>query len=79
MSDGENVIRVVFNADARSLDEREVGIMDALDKCVMGFIGDPPDTEFQLGYLWCAVQMLKDFGGDDYMEFAAQCSSRLPK
>jgi len=79
MSDGGNVIRVVFNADARSLDEREVSIMDALDTCVMSFMGDPPDTEFQLGYLWCAVEMLKDFGGADYTEFAAQCSSSLPK
>ena len=39
----------------------------------MTFVGDPPDTDFQLGYLAALVDTLTDLGGTDYGEFLILC------
>lgn len=45
----------------------------AIENNIMTFVGDPPDTKFQLGYLSALADILVEVGGKDYGEFVAMC------
>jgi hypothetical protein len=43
----------------------------------MTFVADPPDTNFQLGYLSALANTLVEVGGKDYQEFVDMCASNM--
>jgi hypothetical protein len=49
----------------------------AIENQIMGFVGDPPDTDFQSGYLFALCDLLVELGGKDYGEFAIMCQSSI--
>lgn len=75
--DMENVIRVVFNSEKREGDEQDLHAMDLMDNYIRSFMNDPPTTDFQLGYLYCAVDLLKEMGGEDYTQLAHTYAKRM--
>lgn len=48
-----------------------------IENSIMTFVGDPPDTDFQLGYLAALVDTLTDIGGTDYGEFLILCRRNM--
>lgn len=77
MSDEENVIRLVFNSEKRGRDEEDIHAMDLMEKYIFTFMNDPPTTEFQLGYLFCAIDLLHEMGGTDYSQLAHDYAKRM--
>ena len=75
--DKDNVIRVVFNSEKREGDEQDLHAMDLMDNYIRSFMNDPPTTDFQLGYLYCAVDLLKEMGGEDYTQLAHTYAKRM--
>ena len=56
----------------------EISLVHAsLENNIMTFVGDPPDTDFQLGYLAALVDTLTDLGGTDYGEFLILCRRNM--
>jgi len=77
MSDDENVIRVVFNTQAKDGDAEDLRAMDLMEKYIHTFMDDPPDSEFQLGYLFCAIDLLAEMGGRDYSQLGHTYAKRM--
>lgn len=48
-----------------------------VENSILSFVEDPPDTEFQSGYLFALCDILVELGGKDYGEFALLCQSRV--
>jgi hypothetical protein len=51
--------------------------MEMIRKYIQSFIGDPPDTDFQLGYLFCAIDLYRELGGEDYSDLGHHYTKRL--
>lgn len=51
----------------------------AIENNIMGFVGDPPDTDFQSGYLFALCDILVELGGKDYGEFAIMCQNSMER
>jgi len=49
----------------------------AIENSIMTFVADPPDTNFQLGYLSALANTLAEVGGKDYQEFVDMCASNM--
>lgn len=49
----------------------------SIENQIMLFVCDPPDTDFQIGYLFALCDLLVEFGGKDYGEFAIMCQNNL--
>lgn len=74
---GENVIKLVFNAEKREEDKVDLTAISILEDTIQSYMKDPPSSDFQLGYLFCAVDLLNDLGGPDYGELAHYYMKRM--
>lgn len=75
----DNVIKLVFNAEKREEDKVDLTAISILEDTIQSYMKDPPSTDFQLGYLFCAVDLLSDLGGPDYAELAHHYMERMLK
>jgi len=48
-----------------------------VENMILGFVKDPPDSDFQLGYLSALSDVLSDLGGEDYAEFVFLCRRNM--
>lgn len=76
-NDNEKVIRLVFNSEAKAGDEEDLHAMDLMEKYIHTFMDDPPSTDFQLGYLFCAIDLLREMGGQDYTYLGHTYAKRM--
>lgn len=74
---GENVIKLVFNAEKRQEDETDLRAMAVLENIIQSYVDRPVDNDYHLGYLFCAVDLLNDLGGPDYGELAHYYMKRM--
>jgi hypothetical protein len=73
----DNVIKLVFNAEKREEDKVDLTAISILEDTIQSYMKDPPSSDFQLGYLFCAVDLLNDLGGPDYGELAHYYMKRM--
>lgn len=79
MAEEKNVIYITFNSEERERDRQDLRAMEVIEDYIKSFEGDPPDTQFQLGYLFGLTDVLRDLGGKDYGEMAILFSRGVPK
>lgn len=79
MTEKNNIIQIIFNGNERKKDEEDLRAMELIEEYIESFRKNPPDTQFQLGYLFALVDLMRDLDGPDYGEMAISFARDVAK